>query len=38
VDKLPGRAALIFVLAGANGTYGEKESAQALVPQAGSAP
>jgi hypothetical protein len=36
VDKLPGRAALIFVLAGANGSYGEKDSAQALVPQAGS--
>jgi hypothetical protein len=32
VDTLTGRAALVFVLVGANGSYGEKDSAQALLP------
>jgi hypothetical protein len=32
VDRLSGRAALVFVLLGANGTYGEKDTAQALLP------
>jgi hypothetical protein len=32
VDDLPGRAALVFALAGANGAYGVKDTAQALVP------
>jgi hypothetical protein len=32
VDTLAGRAALVFVLLGANGSYGEKDSAQALLP------
>jgi hypothetical protein len=32
VDVLAGRAALVFVLAGADGSYGEKDSAQALLP------
>jgi hypothetical protein len=32
VDTLPGQAALVFVLVGANGTYGQKDSAQALLP------
>lgn len=32
VDTLSGHAALVFVLLGANGSYGEKDSAQALLP------
>ena len=32
VDTLAGHAALVFVLPGANGSYGEKDSAQALLP------
>jgi hypothetical protein len=32
VDTLAGHAALVFVLVGANGSYGEKDSAQALLP------
>jgi len=32
VDTLAGHAALVFVLLGADGTYGEKDSAQALLP------
>jgi hypothetical protein len=32
VDTLAGRAALVFVLVGANGSYGEKDTAQALLP------
>ena len=38
VDELVGRAALIFTLAGANGAYGVKDTAQALVPNAASGP
>jgi hypothetical protein len=38
VDELVGRAALIFALAGANGAYGIKDTAQALVPNAASGP
>jgi hypothetical protein len=39
VDVLEGRAALVFVLAGANGAYGDKDTAQALLPNApGAAP
>jgi hypothetical protein len=38
VDELVGRAALIFSLAGANGAYGVKDTAQALVPNAASGP
>jgi hypothetical protein len=38
VDELVGRAALIFALAGANGAYGVKDTAQALVPNAASGP
>ncbi|HVE68318.1 MAG TPA: copper transporter, partial [Solirubrobacteraceae bacterium] len=38
VDTLPGRAALVFVLLGANGAYGEKDTAQALLPTAGATP
>jgi hypothetical protein len=34
VDQLAGRASLVFVLAGANGSYGVKSTAQALVPRA----
>ena len=33
VDEVAGRAALVFALAGANGAYGVKDTAQALVPQ-----
>ena len=32
VDTLSGHAALVFVLLGASGSYGEKDSAQALLP------
>lgn len=32
VDTFAGQAALVFVLLGANGSYGEKDSAQALLP------
>jgi hypothetical protein len=38
VDSLAGKAALIFVLLGANGAYGQKDSAQALLPTAGATP
>jgi hypothetical protein len=31
-DTLAGHAALVFVLLGANGSYGQKDSAQALLP------
>jgi copper transport outer membrane protein MctB len=31
-DTLAGHAALVFVLVGANGSYGQKDSAQALLP------
>ena len=34
VDQLPGRAALVFALAGADGAYGSKSSADALLPKA----
>jgi hypothetical protein len=32
IDTLAGHAALVFVLVGANGSYGQKDSAQALLP------
>jgi hypothetical protein len=38
VDSLAGKAALVFVLLGANGAYGQKDSAQALLPTAGATP
>ena len=38
VDELSGKAALVFVLLGADGAYGEKDTAQALLPSAGSTP
>ena len=38
LDTLPGKAALVFVLLGADGAYGEKDSAQALLPTAGATP
>lgn len=39
VDTLAGHAALVFVLVGANGTYGQKDTAQALLPNsAGGSP
>jgi hypothetical protein len=34
IDQLPGRAALVFSLAGAEGAYGTKSSADALLPKA----
>ncbi len=34
IDRLPGRAALVFTLAGAEGAYGTKSSADALLPKA----
>jgi hypothetical protein len=34
VDQLAGRASLIFGLTGSNGSYGVKDTAQALVPRA----
>jgi hypothetical protein len=34
VDQLPGRAALVFALAGADGAFGTKSSADALLPKA----
>jgi Copper transport outer membrane protein, MctB len=34
IDQLPGRAALVFTLAGAEGAYGTKSSADALLPKA----
>lgn len=34
VDQLPGRAALVFALAGADGAFGSKSSADALLPKA----
>jgi Copper transport outer membrane protein, MctB len=34
IDQLPGRAALVFTLAGAEGAYGTKSSANALLPKA----
>jgi hypothetical protein len=33
-----GKAALVFVLAGANGAFGIKDTAQALLPDAATAP
>jgi Copper transport outer membrane protein, MctB len=38
VDTLAGQAALVFVLLGANGAYGEKDSAQALLPESAAGP
>jgi len=38
IDALAGKAALVFVLLGAEGAYGEKDTAQALVPNAGATP
>jgi Copper transport outer membrane protein, MctB len=38
VDTLAGQAALVFVLLGANGAYGEKDSAQALLPESATGP
>jgi copper transport outer membrane protein MctB len=38
VDTLPGKAALVFVLLGADGAYGGKDTAQALLPTAGATP
>jgi len=38
IDSLAGKAALVFVLLGANGAYGQKDSAQALLPTAGATP
>ncbi len=38
VDTLAGKAALVFVLLGAEGAYGEKDSAQALLPTAAATP
>ncbi|MEA2144289.1 MAG: Copper transport outer membrane protein MctB, partial [Solirubrobacteraceae bacterium] len=32
VDEQAGRAAMVFVLAGAQGAYGRRDSAQALLP------
>ena len=32
VDEVAGRAALVFVLAGSQGSYGRRDSAQALLP------
>ncbi|HEX3316579.1 MAG TPA: copper transporter [Solirubrobacteraceae bacterium] len=34
IDQLPGRAALVFALAGADGAFGTKSSADALLPKA----
>jgi len=34
IDELAGRAALVFALAGANGAFGVKDSAEALLPTA----
>jgi len=34
VDQLPGRAALVFALAGADGAFGTKSSADGLLPKA----
>jgi hypothetical protein len=34
VDQLPGRAALVFALAGADGAFGTKSTADALLPKA----
>ena len=34
LDQVAGRGALVFVLAGANGTFGIKDTAQALLPSA----
>lgn len=36
IDKLAGKVALVFALAGANGAYGVKDSAEALLPKAAS--
>jgi len=38
LDELAGRAALVFALDGANGAYGVKDTAQALVPNAAGGP
>jgi len=34
VDQLPGRAALVFALAGADGAFGTKSTADGLLPKA----
>jgi hypothetical protein len=34
IDQLPGRAALVFTLAGADGAYGTKSTADAILPKA----
>ncbi|MDQ6750470.1 MAG: copper transporter [Actinomycetota bacterium] len=36
IDKLAGKVALVFTLAGASGAYGVKDSAEALLPKAAS--
>jgi len=36
VDRLAGKVALVFTLAGASGAYGVKDSAEALLPKAAS--
>lgn len=36
IDKLAGKVALVFTLAGASGAYGVKDSAEALLPKASS--
>lgn len=38
VDQSVGQAALVFALAGANGAYGTKDTAQALLPNAAGGP
>jgi Copper transport outer membrane protein, MctB len=38
VDTLAGQAALVFVLLGATGAFGEKDSAQALLPESATGP
>ena len=35
IDETAGRAALVFVLAGAQGAYGRGDGAQALLPVVG---
>lgn len=37
IDRLEGKVALVFTLAGASGAYGRKPSAEALLPKAASA-
>jgi hypothetical protein len=38
LDRVAGKAAMVFVLAGANGAFGIKDTAQALLPDAATAP